>query len=260
LQEAWADRSADDAGLVTHSQFSGCRDTRRGGRGEEELSWMVRSLRSPCPPLGSSRWWQHDPLSDWWTWGLTPWWRLWATAPPLLPHSQLPARSALHPDHSELELVNRYTLLSTLPSGHGGTAGQSRKKRASCQGRVPGPTLIRSAWQFVEIAAESIRGPGHASSIVPLLIRVPSEIADNDQTLDFYSEDRDKVSSGGTPQSPGLAQQLDIPGRDPDRPGRVNHWLHCIGRRGLRLTAPMAELISHCLTVGYLQPRLRREW
>jgi hypothetical protein len=112
--------------------------------------------------------------------------------------------------------------------------------------------------EFVEIAAESIREPGHASSIVPLLIRVPSEVADQIRHIDFTLKIDEKVIERRNSAITRLANKLDVPAEILTGMGDVNHWTAWALDEGALKThiAPMAELICHCLTAGYLQPRL----
>jgi hypothetical protein len=112
--------------------------------------------------------------------------------------------------------------------------------------------------EFVEIAAEAIREPGHASGIVPLLIRVPSDVAEKIRHIDFTLKIDEKVIERRNSAITRLANKLDIPAEILTGLAEVNHWTAWQLDEGALKThiAPMAELICHCLTVGYLQPRL----
>ncbi len=183
--------------------------------------------------------------------------RVWRPHPRYYHVADSPARSA-RPIMRELELVNRYITAQYL--SRLAMAGllilpeeASFPVREEFQDE-PDPLSM----EFVEIAAESIREPGHASSIVPLLIRVPAEIADKIQHIDFTLKIDEKVIDRRESAITRLANKLDVPAEILTGLGDVNHWTAWQLDEGALKThiAPMAELICHCLTVGYLQPRL----
>lgn len=183
--------------------------------------------------------------------------RVWRPHPRYYHIADSPARSA-RPIMRELDLVNRYITAQYL-------------SRLAMAGLLILPDEasfpVREEFadeddplsmEFVEIAAESIREPGHASSIVPLLIRVPSEVADKIRHIDFTLKIDEKVIERRNSAIIRLANKLDIPAEVLTGMGEVNHWTAWQLDEGALKThiAPMAELICHCLTVGYLQPRL----
>lgn len=183
--------------------------------------------------------------------------RVWRPHPRYYHIADSPARSA-RPIMRELELVNRYITAQYL--SRLAMAGllilpdeASFPVREEFQDE-PDPLSM----EFVEIAAESIREPGHASSIVPLLIRVPAEIADKIQHIDFTLKIDEKVIERRNSAITRLANKLDVPAEMLTGLGDLNHWTAWQLDEGALKThiAPMAELICHCLTVGYLQPRL----
>lgn len=183
--------------------------------------------------------------------------RVWRPHPRYYHVADSPARSA-RPIMRELDLVNRYITAQYL--SRLAMAGLLiLPEEASFPVREefaeePDPLSM----EFVEIAAESIAQPGHASSIVPLLIRVPSEVADKIRHIDFTLKIDEKVIERRNSAIIRLANKLDIPAEVLTGMGEVNHWTAWQLDEGALKThiAPMAELICHCLTVGYLQPRL----
>jgi len=183
--------------------------------------------------------------------------RVWRPHPRYYHIADSPARSA-RPIMRELELVNRHITAEYL--SRLAMAGllilpeeASFPVREEFQDEPDALSL-----EFVEIAAESIKEPGHASAIVPLLIRVPSEVADKIKHLDFTVQIDEKVIERRDSAITRLANKLDIPAEILTGLGGVNHWTAWQLDEGALKThiAPMAELIAHCLTVGYLQPRL----
>lgn len=183
--------------------------------------------------------------------------RVWRPHPRYYHVADSPARSA-RPIMRELELVNRYITaqylsrlamagLLVIPDE---ASFPVREEFAD----EPDPLSM----EFVEIAAEAIREPGHASSIVPLLIRVPAELADKINHIDFTLKIDDKVIDRRNSAIDRLATKLDIPTEVLTGLGKVNHWTAWQLDEGALKThiAPMAELICDSLTRGYLQPRL----
>ena len=183
--------------------------------------------------------------------------RVWRPHPRYYHIADSPARSA-RPIMRELELVNRYITAQYL--SRIAMAGllilpdeASFPVREEFQDE-PDPLSM----EFVEIAAEAIREPGRASSIVPLLIRVPADVAEKIRHIDFTLKIDEKVIERRNSAITRLANKLDIPAEVLTGLGDVNHWTAWQLDEGALKThiAPMAELICHCLTVGYLQPRL----
>jgi hypothetical protein len=183
--------------------------------------------------------------------------RVWRPHPRYYHIADSPARSA-RPIMRELELVNRHITAEYL--SRLAMAGllilpeeASFPVREEFQDEPDALSL-----EFVEIAAESIKEPGHASAIVPLLIRVPSEVADKIKHIDFTLQIEEKIIERRNSAIERLANKMDIPTEIMTGRGNVNHWTAWnLDEAALKThIAPMAELIAHCLTVGYLQPRL----
>jgi len=183
--------------------------------------------------------------------------RVWRPHPRYFHIADSPARSA-RPIMRELELVNRHITAEYL--SRLAMAGLLvLPEEASFPVReefADQPDAL--SMEFVEIAAESIKEPGHASSIVPLLIRVPAEVAEKIKLIDFRLQIDEKIIDRRNSAITRLANKLDVPAEMLTGMSGVNHWTAWQLDEGALKThiAPMAELIAHCLTVGYLQPRL----
>lgn len=183
--------------------------------------------------------------------------RVWRQHPRYFHIADSPARSA-RPIMRELDLVNRHIMAQYL--SRVASAGLLViPEEASFPVREefadePDPMSM----EFVELAAEAIGKPGTASAIVPLLMRVPSELADKIRHLDFTLKIDEKVIEKRDSAINRLANKLDIPAEVLTGMGKVNHWTAWQLDEGALKThiAPMAELICHSLTTGYLQPRL----
>lgn len=113
--------------------------------------------------------------------------------------------------------------------------------------------------EWVQIAADAIRTPGTASAVVPIPLRVPAEFADKFNHLDFTLKIDEKIIEKRDSAITRLATKLDIPTEVLTGLGKVNHWTAWQLDEGALKThiAPLAELVCHNLTVGYLQPRLQ---
>jgi len=168
-----------------------------------------------------------------------------------------PARSAL-PILRELDLVNRHITAQYL-------------SRLASAGIVIFPEEVtfpvREEFEdandpfmaeWIEIAAEAIRTPGTASAVIPIPIRVPAEFVDKVKHIDFTLKIDEKIIEKRESAVNRLATKLDIPTEVLTGIGRVNHWTAWQLDEGALKNhiAPLAELICHCLTVGYLAPRM----
>jgi hypothetical protein len=168
-----------------------------------------------------------------------------------------PARSA-RPIMRELDLVNRHIIAQYL-SRLASAGVYVIPEEASFPVReefADEPDPMSAEW--VELAAEAIGRPGTASAIVPLLMRVPADLADKIKFHDFTLKIDEKVIEKRNSAIDRLATKLDIPTEVLTGMGKVNHWTAWQLDEGALKThiAPMAELICDSLTRGYLQPRL----
>lgn len=113
--------------------------------------------------------------------------------------------------------------------------------------------------EWIEIASEAINTPGTAAAVVPMPIKVPAEYVDKIQHLDFTLRIDDKIIEKRESAIKRLASQLNIPPEVLLGMGDLNHWNGwLVDETSLKVNiAPDAELISHAITTGYLQPRLK---
>lgn len=168
-----------------------------------------------------------------------------------------PARAA-RTTMRELELVNRHILaqyLSRLASAGllvlpDEVTFPAREEFAD----EPDPFVA----EFIEIAAEAIRTPGTAASVVPIPVRVPGEYVDKIKHVDFTLKVDEKILDKRDSAIKRLATQLNIPAEILLGMGDVNHWgAWQLEESSLKThIAPEAEIICQALTTGYLQPRL----
>lgn len=112
--------------------------------------------------------------------------------------------------------------------------------------------------EWIEIAAEAIRTPGTASAVIPIPMRVPGEFVEKIKHLDFTLKLDEKIIEKRDSAITRLASKMDIPTEVLTGMGKVNHWTAWqLDEASLKEhVAPLAELICHSLTAGYLQPRM----
>lgn len=112
--------------------------------------------------------------------------------------------------------------------------------------------------EWIEIAAEAIRTPGTASAVIPIPMRVPGEFVEKIKHLDFTLKLDEKIIEKRDSAITRLASKMDIPTEVLTGMGKVNHWTAWqLDEASLKEhIAPLAELICHSLTTGYLHPRM----
>lgn len=173
-----------------------------------------------------------------------------------LPYSQAyAARGAMR----ELELVNRHITAQYL-------------SRLASAGIVIFPDEIqfpvRPEFQdepdpflreWIEIAAESIKTPGSAAAMIPMPIRIPSDLVDKVKHIDFTVKIDEKIIEKRDSARNRLAGQINVPAELLFQAADVNHWSLWQLEEGAVRTyiSPDAEIIVGGFTRGYLQPRLR---
>jgi hypothetical protein len=113
--------------------------------------------------------------------------------------------------------------------------------------------------EMIEISAEAIRTPGTAAGIVPIMIKVPGELAAQIRHIDFTLKIDEKIIEKRESAIQRLGNKLDVPVEIMTGMAKVNHWTAWQLDEGSLKThiAPMAEVICDALTSGYLRPRLK---
>ena len=173
-----------------------------------------------------------------------------------LPYSQAyAARGAMR----ELELVNRHITAQYL-------------SRLASAGIVIFPDEIqfpvRPEFQdepdpflreWIEIAAEAIKTPGSAAAMIPMPIRIPSDLVDKVKHIDFTVKIDEKIIEKRDSARNRLATQISVPAELLFQAADVNHWgLWQLEEGAIRTyISPDAEIIVGGFTRGYLHPRLR---
>ena len=113
--------------------------------------------------------------------------------------------------------------------------------------------------EWIETAAQAIKNPGTAASIVPIPMRVPGEYVDKVQHVDFTLKNDDKIIEKRESARRRLASMINVPAELLFDAADVNHWgLWQIEEGALKVyITPDVEVITNALTKGYLHPRLR---
>jgi hypothetical protein len=115
--------------------------------------------------------------------------------------------------------------------------------------------------EFLETARRAIATPGTAAAVVPIPLRVPAELVDKFKHEAFAAAADGQLLDKRKSAIERLATVLDIPAEILTGMGSVNHWTAWqLEESGLKAhISPRVELIAHCLTIGYLWPRLQAE-
>jgi hypothetical protein len=112
--------------------------------------------------------------------------------------------------------------------------------------------------ELIDTASSAIRNPGSASAAIPIPVKVPAALVDKFIHLTFASPFDDKVMDARDRAIKRLATTLNMPSEVLLGVADVNHWTAWqIDESGIKIhISPIAEIIVHALTVGYLRPML----
>lgn len=113
--------------------------------------------------------------------------------------------------------------------------------------------------EWIETAAEAIKNPGSASSLIPLPIRVPAEYVEKVKHIDFTLKMDDTIIAKRDSARNRLAAMINVPADLLFQAGDANHWSLWQMEEGAIRTyiTPDVEIITNGLTTGYLHPRMR---
>ena len=119
------------------------------------------------------------------------------------------------------------------------------------------------ATQFVQtlmdVASAAIADPSHPAARVPLFLQVPGEYVDKINHVDFATKLDQYADTQRTSAVKRLALGLDMPPEVLMGLGDTNHWSAWqISEEAITLQIePLAELVCHALTEGWLKPALK---
>jgi len=112
--------------------------------------------------------------------------------------------------------------------------------------------------ELIDTAAKAIKNPGSASAAIPIPIKVPAELVEKFVHLTFAAAFDAGILDARDRAIKRLATTLDMPEEVLTGVQNVNHWTAWqIDESGIKIhIGPMAEIIVHALTIGYLEPLL----
>ena len=112
---------------------------------------------------------------------------------------------------------------------------------------------------LTDVAQMAMEDQGTAAARVPLVIRVPGEYVDKVQHLTFWTDFDSNLDTLRQAAVRRLALGLDMPPEVLLGMGDTNHWSAWqIAEEAITLQIePLAELVCHALTIGYLRPALQ---
>jgi hypothetical protein len=112
--------------------------------------------------------------------------------------------------------------------------------------------------EFIDTARKAIANPGTAAAVVPIPLRVPADLIDKFKHEAFAASVDKQLLEKRQSAIERLATVLDVPAEVLTGIGDMNHWsAWMVEESGVKThISPVVELICHCLTIGYLWPRL----
>lgn len=218
------------------------RRTFRDLLGRERRGWDMRVddtrwVRLPAESLVTRIWDRHERL---------PW------------LAMSPARAAL-PIMREVDMYNRQ-VMATLVS------------RVAMNGMllIPDEVVLPVNPQYeeevdpffaelIDIMRAAIKNPGAPSSAAPIPLRIPAELIDKIKHLIFATPLDNKLFEAREQTLRRLATTLNLPAEIITGMGDVNHWSSWqLTEDAIKMhISPKVEIVTRCLTMGYLHPMLR---
>jgi hypothetical protein len=113
--------------------------------------------------------------------------------------------------------------------------------------------------ELLDVMRSVIKNPGSAASAAPLPLRVPADLIDKFKHMTFATPLDDQIFTAREGAIRRLAASLNLPQEVMTGMGSVNHWSAAmLEESAIKIhIAPKMEIITRCLTVGYLYPMLR---
>lgn len=110
--------------------------------------------------------------------------------------------------------------------------------------------------KLVDTASRAIKNPGTAAAAIPIPLKVPAEFIDKFKHLTFDTQMGDKVQENRDRALNRLATGLNIPAEVLTGMAKMNHWgAWQLEESAIKIhISPIAEIICHGLTKGYLEP------
>ena len=238
----WSVKSADE---IRRRNFSETKSrSLRGGPPRQESAFEIQVEEGRWRPLGVNslvcRIWQPDAQYSWKSMSAT-----------------LPALPILR----ELDLYNR-RIIAEMISRLASNGLLIYPEEAVFPTRpefkdAPDPFIE----ELIDAASKAIKNPGSAAAAIPMPVKVPAALADKFVHLKFSDVLDPKLIEARDRAIRRLAVTLDMPEEVLTGVQNVNHWTAWqIDESGIKIhISPMAEVICHGLTIGYLRPTLEAQ-
>lgn len=113
--------------------------------------------------------------------------------------------------------------------------------------------------ELIDIMRAAIKNPGAPSSAAPMPLRIPSEFIEKVRHLTFATALDQKLFEARQQAIQRLAATLNLPAEIVTGVGQVNHWTAFqLTEDAIKMhIQPKVEIMTRCLTIGYLHPMLR---
>lgn len=113
--------------------------------------------------------------------------------------------------------------------------------------------------ELIDIASKAIKNPGSASAAIPIPIKVPAELVDKFIHLTFAAAFDQGILDARDRAIRRLAVTMEQPEEVLTGVQNVNHWTAWqIDESGIKIhIAPMAEIMVHGFSTGYLDPMMQ---
>jgi len=169
-----------------------------------------------------------------------------------------PARAAL-PIMREIDMYNRHIMASLI-------------SRVALNGfllipdevTLPANPLYQDATdpfmaEVIDLMRAAIKNPGSPIAAAPMPLQVPAALVDKFKHLTFATPVDEKIWLARDGAIKRLATTLNLPAEVLTGMGEVNHWgAWQLGEDAIKIhISPIVEIITSCLTRGYLLPMLR---
>lgn len=113
--------------------------------------------------------------------------------------------------------------------------------------------------ELIDVMMTAIKNPGSPAAAAPLPLRVPAELIEKFKHFTFATPLDQKIYENRQSALGRLATTLNLPAEIMTGMGDVNHWSGWqLSEDAIKIhISPKAEIITRCLTVGYLHPMLK---
>lgn len=113
--------------------------------------------------------------------------------------------------------------------------------------------------EMLDIMTSAIKNPGSPAAAAPMPVRIPAEMIEKFKHFTFATPLDSKIFEHREQALKRLAATLNLPAEIVTGMGSVNHWSSWqLSEDAIKIhISPKAEIITRCLTLGYLHPALK---